>query len=152
VTGGDDCVAAVERRLVEEVTLRQATRRAGRAASGLRAGGNVEADVGGQVDLNQRGAAARRKRSGVVAGAVAVLTDAEAEVQPVDLVAEVEQHVPEGEAVLAARDGDEHAVVGREHVELVDGPLDLLGAITGEALRAERGVVPAQFDHRRLPA
>ena len=45
----------------------------------------------------------------VLARHVAVLADAEPDVQAVGLIAEVDEQVPHGQAVLAARDGDEDA-------------------------------------------
>ena len=89
VAGGDDVVAAVERGLVEQVALRQPARRARHALGGLGAGRDVEAVVVGQVDLDAAsGRASSAKARAYVAGLVAVVADAEAEVEAVGLVAE----------------------------------------------------------------
>ncbi len=90
--------------------------------------------------------------AGVPAALVAVVADPEAEVQPVGSVAELDQDVPDGERVLAAADGDEHPVVGRQHVVIGDRLLDLAPAQLQEVLATEVGVVPWKIDDRRLPA
>ena len=45
-----------------------------------------------------------------------VLADTEVDVQAVGVVAKVQQHVPEGQAVLAAADGHQDLLVVAEHL------------------------------------
>ena len=47
----------------------------------------------------------------------AVLTDAQMQVDTVDLVPEVGEDVPQGEAVLAAGDAEDQAILGAEHLK-----------------------------------
>src|SRR5262249_50397053 len=61
-------------------------------------------------------------------------------------VAERDQHVPQRQAVLAARHRDQHRFVGIEHALLGDGPLDLALEVEDEAGTTEAGVVLAQLD------
>src|SRR5690606_14289086 len=86
------------------------------------------------------------------AGPLAVVADPEADVEAVDLVAEGGEDLPEGERVLAARDGDQDALAGAEHGEVVDGPAHLLPAVVDEVGRAEVGVVAPDADDRRPAA
>ena len=62
------------------------------------------------------------------------------EVQPVGAVAQVEEHVPQGQRVLAARHGDQHPLAGRDHGVLLDGPLDLVTAV-GEKQRGQKAAL-----------
>ena len=71
--------------------------------------------------------------------------------RPVDVVAEVEEHVPERERVLAPRDGDEDPVVGRHHPEAPDRLLDLGAEHREEMLGAEGRVVTPDLDHGGRP-
>src|SRR3954466_7735573 len=80
------------------------------------------------------------------AAGVAVVADAETEVDAVRVVAEVEQDVPQRQRVLAAGDGDQHLLVAAEHPVLVDRPAGLLAAVAQEALGAERRVVASYVD------
>src|SRR5205085_3910022 len=61
-------------------------------------------------------------------------------------VALVDEDVPEGEGILAARDRDQHGLVVMEHAVLVDGLADLLAEELQEVGRAECRVVPPQLD------
>ena len=81
------------------------------------------------------GVAASGERPGELLRLVAVVADAEPDVEPVGVVAEVEEDVPHRQRVLAAGHGDEHPVAGGEHLELVDGLLRLVAAELGEVLR-----------------
>ena len=106
----------------------------------------------GQVDLVQREARGSREGAGHLAGVVAVVADAEPEVEAVGLVAELEEDVPHRERVLAAGHGDERPLVGLQHVEVLDGPGHLVAAQPQEVLGAEVGVVAPDVDDRRLLA
>ena len=81
-----------------------------------------------------------------------IVEDAEVEVEPGRLVARLDQHVPQGERVLAAGHRHEHGLVGREHLVLADGLRDLLAEELLEIGRAEGGVVARQLDDRARPA
>src|SRR5262249_35727679 len=65
---------------------------------------------------------------------------------------QVEQQVPQREAVLAARHRDEDALAGLDHPVAADGLRRLLATMRDEVLGAEVGVVPGQVDHGRAPA
>ena len=95
---------------------------------------------------------ATAKLAGVVAALVAVVADAETEVEPVGLVAELDEQVPDRQRVLAAADGDEHPLARHEHVVVGDRLLDLAAAQLLQVLAAEVGVVAGQVDDRRPPA
>src|SRR5690606_21636426 len=82
----------------------------------------------------------------------AVVADAQVDVEGVGPVAQVEQHLPEDQAVLAAGNSHQDAVVGAEHAELLDGPPDLPLEELDEVLAAEGGVVAAQVDDGLAPA
>src|SRR5207237_3227822 len=102
---------------------------------------------------DQLGPTALRVGPGASARLVRVLADAQAEVEAVGVVLEVEQQVPQGEGVLAARHRHQHAVPRLDHAEVVDGPLHLLPAVAQEAVLAEGGVVTAQlYDGRPTTA
>ena len=150
-------VAEQHRRFVVEVVAGDDARRSRRRSRPCRTGGACSARTpstaraaspwprSGCRSRSRRAAStsircsprARGERPGVVAGHVAVLADAEADVQPVGLVAEVEQQVPHREAVLAARHGDEHPVVAaRASSKSLDGLGDLIaGTAPGSARR-----------------
>ena len=80
--------------------------------------------------------------------AAGFVTDVESDTLPPGL----DEDVPDGEGVLAAADGDEYAIVGSEHVVVLDRLLDLSTAQLLEVLGTEVRVVPRQIDHRRLTA
>ena len=132
--------------------LREPAGTARRAVRDPRPVGHVEAVVVAQIDLAQLRADALRERARIATRLVGVLTDAEAEIEAVDLVTELEEQMPERERILAAGDRDEHALAGREHVVLGNRLAHLLAAMVEEALLAERRVVAAHVDDRRLPA
>ena len=151
VTGDDDVVAAVERRRVEQLALRQPARRARHAAGGHRRGRHVVAVARragrSPCRFSPRSAANAR---GVPAALVGVLTDAETDVQPVGLVAGLDQHVPHGEASPCRRSPRRApARVGSQHVEVVDRLGHLAPAQLLQVLGTEVGVVPRQVDDRR---
>ena len=62
------------------------------------------------------------------------------------------EDVPARERVLAAADGDEHALARLDHRELVDRLRDLVAAHAQEVLGAVVGVLPAHVDDRRAAA
>src|SRR5205823_354829 len=78
---------------------------------------------------------------GVTRG-LGVLADPEPQVQPVGAVAEVDEEVPQRKRVLPARHGYDDALAGTDHVVILDGPADLLGAVLHEVATAGRGSVP----------
>src|SRR5205814_6230694 len=78
--------------------------------------------------------------------AVGVLADAEPEVEPRRVVTEVGEHVPQREAVLAARDRDQDPLAGDEHTLCVDRALHLPAEEEQVAGPAEGGVVRAELD------
>src|SRR5690606_12316466 len=152
VPGGDDVEAAGAGHLVEQVALGQPARRAGHPAGDGGGRGDVVAVLLAQVDAVERQAPAlgeghRRRRAGL-----AVAADAEVDVQPLGPVAQLDEQVPQGEAVLAARHRHEDAVVGSEHAVLGDRLGDLVTAEPQEVLAAEVGVVAAQVDDGLAPA
>src|SRR4029450_5170228 len=81
-----------------------------------------------------------------------VVEDAEIEVEPGGVVALGDQHVPQGERVLAPRDGHEHALVPFQHAVLADRLPHLVAEELQEVGRAEGGVVPSQLQHGGAPA
>ena len=97
----------------------------------------------------QRQSALGGKRTSVVPTRVAVLADAQTDVQPVGLVAELEEEIPHGERVLAPAHRHEDAVVRANHVEVGDRLLHLPAAQLLQVLGAEVGIVAGQIDHRR---
>ncbi len=103
-------------------------------------------------DLDQAQTALLGEGAGVLTRSLAVVADAEPDVQPVGLVAELDQDVPHGQAVLAARHCHQHLVVGREHLEMLDRLDHLAPAQLQEVLGAEVGVVSGQVDDRRSAA
>ncbi len=142
-----DVEPAVQRRAVEHVALRQPADRARRPRSLPPGGRDVEAVVTLQVDDDELRAAFVRERLGHAARPVGVPADAQTQVQPRRVVAEVEQDVPQRERVLAAGDGDQDPVLRREHV------VSLIARFTcswnvEEAILAVRRVVPPHLDHR----
>src|SRR5262249_41743957 len=81
-----------------------------------------------------------------------IVEDAEVEIEAGGPVALVDQHVPQRERVLAARDGDQHGLVSREHPVLADRLADLIAEELEEVRRAERRVVAPEPEHGRLSA
>ena len=94
VAGDDDVVAAVERGLVEQVALAQPARRARHPAGGPRRGRDVVAVLVAQRHLDQLQAALGGEVAGVRRRRLAVVADAEADVQAVGLVAELDAAGP----------------------------------------------------------
>src|SRR5439155_24812856 len=86
--------------------------------------------------------------AGVAPGGVGVPADPEAEVEPVRLVAEIDENLPGAERVLPARHGHQHPLPGLDHVEAVDRPPHLLPTVPHAAVGAEGGVVAAHVDQR----
>ena len=111
--------------------------------------GDVEAVVGGEIDLHQPGAASRRERTRVLRRLVAVVADPQPEVEAVGIVAEVEQDVPEGEGVLSTRHRHEHTLTATDHREVVDRAAHLLTEMMEETVPAEPRVVASDLDHGR---
>ena len=116
VAGDEHVVAALERGRVEQVALREPARRARRPAGGAGAGRGCRSRRSpGRSTSSRVRPALGGEVAGVGAGHVAVLADAEADVEPVGLVAEVDEEVPDRQRVLAAGDRDEHPVVRLDH-------------------------------------
>src|SRR5581483_7148948 len=153
VTRHEDVEAAVDGRLVEEVPLHRSARRAGDPARGGGDRGDGEpALLGGEGHDAERKPAARREGHDLLVRHVGVRADAEADVEPGRVVAEIGEHVPEREAVLPAGDGDEEPVALLEHPLVRDRALDLTGEEEEEARAAEAGVVRPQLDFGLRPA
>ena len=94
VAGDDDVVAAVERGPVEQPALRQSARRTRHAPGRHRGRRHVVAVVVAQVDHLQVQASFGGEALDVPTALVGVLTDAEADVQPVGLVAGLDRACP----------------------------------------------------------
>ena len=150
VSGHQHVVAAVERRLVEQVALGQTAGRARRAPGGLRrrSGCRSRSSSARSTSIRWR-PRGLGEATGVPGRGVAVLADAEPDVQPVGLVAERDEDVPDGERVLAPGHGDEDPVVRREHVEVRMALATWSRQNFSEVVRAEVRVVPADVDHGR---
>src|SRR4029453_13370015 len=78
--------------------------------------------------------------------------DPEIEVEPGGPVALVDQHVPQRQRVLAARDGDQHLLVAFEHPVAPNRLPDLIAEELHEVGGAEGGVVPSQLEDGPVPA
>src|SRR6266536_3539062 len=152
VAGGDDVVSVLDGDRVEQVAFRQTTR-ATRSSVRRRGGArDVVTEFGGEIDLVELETSIMRICARGVTRGLGVLADPEPQVQPVRAVAEVDEEVPQRERVLPARHGHDDALAGTDHVVILDGAADLLGAVLHEVVTAERGVVPADIEHRRRPA
>src|SRR5688500_16047991 len=97
VTGGDDVVPTVERGLIEEVPLREPACRARHPPRGAGTVRDIEAVAGREVDLDELQAAGLDEVADEPAGVIGILLDAQAEVETVDVVPELDQQVPECE-------------------------------------------------------
>src|SRR3954451_21263808 len=86
------------------------------------------------------------------AAGVAVVADAETEVDAAGPVAEVEQDVPQRQRVLAAGDRDEHALPVPHHRVRVDGATHLFVTVMDEAVAAERCAMARDVDDGRPTA
>ena len=148
VAGGERVVTAAAGGLVEQVALRQAACRTGRPPGRPGTGGDVEAVSLRQIDGVEGETPALRVAAGKAGGRLAVVADAESQVEAVGVVAEVDQDVPHGQAVLAARDRHQHPLAGLEHAEAADSSCHLIAAQAQKMLTAEVGVVAPDIDHR----
>ena len=153
VAGGDDVVAVLERGRVEEVALRQPAR-AARARAGWprrRRGCRSRSRRRGRPRCSVPAARVARTSRAYVARLVGVLADAEPEVEAVGLVAERARGGPTARA-SPCRPTPRRAPARRAAIMscVVDRPPDLLLAVVEEVVAAERGVVAAHVDDRRL--
>src|SRR6185369_493671 len=76
-----------------------------------------------------------------------VCADAETEIQALGVVAEIDERIPESQAVLPARDRDQHSLLVREHVFTGHGSLDVALKEEDEAGLTKSGVVTPQLHH-----
>ena len=152
VTCDERVVAAFECDAIEDVSFGHATGRARRPFCGSAAVRHVVAVLFDDVDHGEGETALVREGACELTGRIAVVVNSQADVQAVNVVAEVVQDVPHRKAVLAAADGNQQLVGRFAHVELADGLLDLLMADTHEVLGTEVRVVSLQVDDRRAPA
>lgn len=67
-------------------------------------------------------------------------------------ISEVDESVPEGQAILSAGYGDEYVLLRREHSFLLDGAAKLPLKDENEALAAEGGVVMSHLNFGLCPA
>jgi len=72
--------------------------------------------------------------------------DAQVNVDPLGLVAQAHQHVPQTQAVLAARHGHQHLVSRPEHPIPLDGALGVLAQPGRETVCAQGQLVLAHLD------
>src|SRR3954454_23032658 len=86
------------------------------------------------------------------AAGVAVVADAETEVDAVGLVAEVEQDVPQRQRVLATGDSDEDPLAVTHHRVRVDSATHLFVTVMHEAVTAERCAMARDVDDGRPTA
>ena len=153
LAGGEHREATFERGAIEVMALERPARGAGWPAG--RSGDRRDAEAVLRFverDHGQAEPAALREGACLRLGRVRVRADAESEVEPLGVVAELDQGVPEGEAVFPAGDRDEDALVLLEHVLALDRPLHAALEEEDEARLAEGGVVTPQLDDRLLPA
>ena len=94
VAGSDDVVAVFAGSHVEEMTFREAARRAWNPLGRPCGGGDVETVLVTQVAVVQGEPALFRERLGEARRLVGVLADAEADDEPVGFVAEVAKELP----------------------------------------------------------
>lgn len=83
---------------------------------------------------------------------IAVLADSEPDVEPVRSIAELSQHVPEGQGILAPADRHQNPSGLIEHRVVGDSALHLSNAELLEMGGTKVGVVPWEVDDRRLTA
>src|SRR5439155_1382255 len=81
-----------------------------------------------------------------------VVEDAQVEIEAGRPVPVLDEHVPEGQRVLAPRHGHEDRLVAREHPVLVDRLRNLLLEELDEVRRAERGIVAPELERGGAPA
>src|SRR5439155_8438436 len=105
-----------------------------------------------ECDHAQGEAAVRGELDGLGVRELRVRPDAEPEVEPGRVVAQLGEHVPEREAVLPARDRNQEALRGREHALAGDRALDLAAEVEEVARPAEGRVVGAELDLGLRPA
>src|SRR5499433_525446 len=152
VAGRDHRDAVLERHAIHQVALGQAAAGARRPARDLLDDRHRSAHLVAHGADDQRHAAGRGERLALGLRLDRVVEDAEVEIEAGRPVALVDQHVPEGERVLAAGHGHQHRLVAREHPVLADRLADLVTEELEEVRGAERGVVAAQLEDGRLPA
>jgi hypothetical protein len=85
-------------------------------------------------------------------GLLRVVEDAQVEIEAGRLVAVLDQHVPQGEGVLAARHPHHDLLVAGEHLVAVHRLRDLLAEELEEVRRAEGRVVTSQLEGGGAPA
>src|SRR6476646_4424710 len=81
-------------------------------------------------------------------GAFRIAADPQVDVEPVRLVPQLEQNIPQCQAVFPARDCHENAIVFSEHFFGLDRPRHLVMDKTREATFAEGRMVPGELDDR----
>src|SRR5262249_49663064 len=107
--------------------------------------------VVGEIDDAQREPARAGEALDLLLRGRGVAADPLGDVQPGRAVAELDEDVPQREAVLSPGDGDEHAVVEGAHVLACDGAFHVAPEEAEVARTAEARVVRAQV-HFRLRA
>jgi hypothetical protein len=152
VAGDDHVVTAVDRRLVENVSLAHAARRTRNPTRRLRSGRHVVAVVVAQRHHLQNQTALGGETLGVPAGLLAVVADTERDVQTVGFVTQLDEQIPHRERVFASRNGHQNSIVRREHRVVVNGLGHLTPTQLEEMLRAEIRVVARKFDDGRFTA
>src|SRR5436309_3265041 len=152
VPGGHHRVAVLERRPVHEVALGEPTGRAGWTARDLLDLGDGRAHrLRHALDVELLAA---RAGEGLAPGPglLRVVEDAQVEIEAGRPVPVLDEHVPEGQRVLAPRHGHEDRLVAREHPALVDRLGDLLLEELDEVRRAERGAAAPELERGGAPA
>src|SRR5207244_2788978 len=147
VAGGKHVEAAGERRGIEVVALHRSAGGARRPPAGGGDGGHPEpGTLGLELHHAKREGAAGGEPLHLLLRGVGVLADAETEVEARRVVAEVDEHVPQREAVLAPRDRDQDALAEHEHVLRGDRSLHLTAEVEEVAGPAEGRVVRPELD------
>ena len=173
VPGRQHRVPFFEREPVHHVPLGQAARRTRLALPArlcARNFGNGFAVSGGNVNDVEDRRGARGKGRRIVIGAIRHsplamrhklprlferqvrvrfgIVDAQPDVQPVRLIAEPQQHIPQRERILAAAHRHEDALVAREHFIFFDGAFGLRDKPLAVMLGAQGEFVVAHVDDR----
>jgi hypothetical protein len=74
------------------------------------------------------------------------------DIESISVVAQIQEDIPQGKAIFAARDGHQDLVLRTEHLVFLDGSLDLLWEPLQVALLAEGQSVVAHVDNGHLAA